>query len=51
MEEHSAPIYKWRLLPDIWLNNGRCPREASIATLCRALPHQMGRSVHDNTIS
>jgi len=39
-EEHSALVYKWRLLPDFWLNNGFSPQEASIATLCRVLHRQ-----------
>jgi len=34
MEEHSVPVYKWRLLLDSLVNNGLYPHEASIATLC-----------------
>ena len=40
MEEHSASVYKWRLLPDFWLNNGFSPQGASVATLFRVLPRQ-----------
>ena len=39
-KEHFAPIYKWRLLSDFWLNDGFSPQEASVATLCRVLPRQ-----------
>jgi len=31
MEGYSAPIYKWWLLLDFWLNNGFSPQEASVA--------------------
>jgi len=37
-KEYFAPIYKWRLLLDFWLNDGFSPQEASVATLCRVLP-------------
>jgi len=26
VEEHSAPVYKWRLLPGFWVKNGFSPR-------------------------
>ena len=39
-EEHSAPVYKRRLLPDFWLHNGLSPQQASVATLCRVLHRQ-----------
>jgi hypothetical protein len=39
-EKHSASVYKWRLLPNFWLNNRLSPQEASVATLCRVLHRQ-----------
>jgi hypothetical protein len=30
-EKHSALIYKWRLLPGRWLNNGLSPQDSSVA--------------------
>jgi hypothetical protein len=40
MEVHSVPVYKWRLLPNLWSTVGFSPQEASISTLCRVLPIQ-----------
>ena len=37
---HSAPVYKWRLLPDSLVNNGLYLPGGIISTLCRASPRQ-----------
>ena len=43
MEEHSALVYKQRLLPDFWSTMGFIPKGTSVATWYRVLPHlQLG---------
>jgi len=40
VEEHSTPVYKWRLLPDFWSTMGFIPKRHQFATLCRILHRQ-----------
>jgi len=40
MEEHSVPVYKWRLLPNFLSTMGFLPQEASVHTLCQVLHHR-----------
>jgi hypothetical protein len=39
-EEHSAPVYKWRLLQDFWSTMGSIPRRHQWLPCVVASPHQ-----------
>ena len=34
-KEHFAPVYKWRFLPDFWLNDGFSPRRHQLLPCAR----------------
>ena len=50
MEEHSALVYKWRLLPDFWSTMGFIPKRHR-SVLCTGFTPSVARFIHNNIIS